>query len=109
MPKPKRRIRRTRTAQEIAAILAAFDRSGQSAAAFARTRPMSLSTLRFWLRRRRGVVTVPKLVPVKVIAAPMAAAPTPPIEIVCQREPKIPQVWELKIPHPQFHCCASAS
>ena len=26
----------------------------------------------------------------------------------CQREPKIPQLWELKIPHPRVHSEASA-
>ena len=51
MSKPIRR-RRHRSREEIAAILATFDRSGQSAVAFAQTNDLALSTFRLWLSRR---------------------------------------------------------
>lgn len=51
MPKPIRR-RRHRSREQIAAILAAFDRSGQSAVAFAQSHRLALSTFRLWLSRR---------------------------------------------------------
>ena len=51
MPKPTRR-RRHRSREEIAAILTTFDRSGQSAVAFAQTHSLALSTFRLWQSRR---------------------------------------------------------
>ena len=51
MPKPIRR-RRYRSREEVAAILTAFDRSGQSAVAFAQSNQLALSTFRLWLSRR---------------------------------------------------------
>ncbi len=50
MMKPIRRRHRSR--EEIAAYLAAFDRSGHSAVAFARIHKLALSTFRLWLSRR---------------------------------------------------------
>ena len=56
--------RRYRSLEEITAILVAFDRSGQSAVAFAQANQLVLSTLRLWLSRRRkrprdGSVLIP--------------------------------------------------
>ena len=75
MPKPIRR-RRHRSREEIGAILAAFDCSGQSAVAFAQTHGLALSTFRLWLSRR-GKPLAPSgttaLVPVTITGGDFAS------------------------------------
>lgn len=51
MPKPIQR-RRHRSREEVAAILTDFDRSAESAVAFAQANQLALSTFRLWLSRR---------------------------------------------------------
>ncbi len=61
-----RRYRRRRR-EEIDSLLERFDSSGLTQAAFARHHELSLSTLHFWLHRRRHaehVVAKPRFVPV---------------------------------------------
>jgi len=79
MSSPVRR-RHHRSREEIAALLFEFDRSGQSASAFAHGRGLAVSTLQAW-RRRRGQApsgpgaALPRLLPVTVGMEPLRAGP----------------------------------
>lgn len=60
---------RRRSREEIDSLLERFDSSGLTQAAFARQQHLSLSTLHFWLHRRRHagqVASGPRFVPVAV-------------------------------------------
>lgn len=77
MQKPRRRHIH-RSPEEIASILAEFDRSGQSAVSFAREQDLALSSFRFWLSRRGKTSKRAKstaLVPVTIAAGGFAPSP----------------------------------
>jgi transposase-like protein len=63
-----RATRRNRTREDVARLLHSYDSSGLTQADFARGNRISISTLRYWLRRRRdeGPVrtSAPALIPV---------------------------------------------
>lgn len=65
----RRRKRRFRSTEEIREIIAAFDASGLSQAAFAREHGISPNSLSRWLQRSPtcDVATEPALVPVRVV------------------------------------------
>ncbi len=73
MSQPHKHVRRTR--EQIEDLLDRFRTSGSTQAAFAKEQDLSVSTLRFWIARRRseaGVTAPPsRFVPVSM---------TPPIE-----------------------------
>lgn len=71
------RARRLDLAQR-AQLLAAFDRSGLSAAAFARQHQLTYTTFCNWRQRRARAQLPPAFVPVEV------AAPTAPAELVLE-------------------------
>ena len=78
MSKPHRK-RRYRSAREIQEVLAAFEASGLSQAAFARSRGVSPTSLNNWIRRwRRPGETATALVPVHVVPG---GPSTPPFEV----------------------------
>ena len=57
--------------------------SGQTQKAYCAKRGWALSTFQWWRARAKH-----------------AAAETAPMSFLCQGDPKFPQLWELKIPHP---------
>ena len=63
-----RATRRNRTREDVARLLGAYDTSGLTQADYARVNRISISTLRYWLRRRRdedhSCATRPALIPV---------------------------------------------
>jgi hypothetical protein len=79
----RRRDYQRRGEQTIAALLEGFDGSGLTQAAFARQQGLSVSTLRFWLRKRRRRPRrgspAARLVPVRITGS--LAAPRPMIEL----------------------------
>lgn len=89
MERTRRRRRRSR--DEINTLLEQFDRGGLSQVAFARRKGLSLSTLRWWLDRRRGqAVIAPRFVPVSVAEAGLAHAPGLELELAGERRLHIP-------------------
>jgi hypothetical protein len=71
------RAKRTDAARR-AQVLAAFDRSGLSAAAFARQQHLHYTTFCGWRQRRDNAQTAPAFVQVEVASAP------PPVELVIE-------------------------
>lgn len=67
-----RRTQRTTIAAR-ARLLAAFDRSGLSAAAFARQHQLNYTTFCGWRHRRAKLNPAPAFVPVELTAPPAAA------------------------------------
>ena len=85
------RKHRRRSRDEIDILLDRFDRSGLSQIAFARSEGLSLSTLRWWLdRRRRQRVDAPRFVPVTVPDAAVAGGPGLELELADERRVHIP-------------------
>ena len=77
---PHGRSARTDVAHR-AQLLTAFDRSGLSAAAFARQHGLNYTTFCGWRARRANTRTAPEFVQVEV------AAPAPPVELVIEVGP----------------------
>ena len=71
--KPLSRARRSAAAQR-AQLLTAFDRSGLSAAAFARRHQLRYTTFCNWRQRRDRAAVAPSFVQVELPAEPVAAA-----------------------------------
>ena len=71
--KPLSRARRNAAAQR-AQLLRAFDRSGLSAAAFARRHQLRYTTFCHWRQRRDRTTVAPSFVQVELPAEPVAAA-----------------------------------
>jgi hypothetical protein len=73
----RRRDYQRRDDQTIAAILERFDGSGLTQAAFAGQQGLSVSTLRFWLRKRRGRARrrspATRLIPVRIAEPPASS------------------------------------
>jgi len=74
---PASRARRS-TVTERARLLAAFDRSGLSAAAFARKHQLNYTTFCGWRQRRTGVTPSPAFVQVEV------TPPSDPVELLIE-------------------------
>jgi hypothetical protein len=84
MKSSKRPSRSQRTdAARRAQVLAAFDRSGLSAAAFARQQHLHYTTFCGWRQRRDNAQTAPAFVQVEVAQTALAPAP-PPGELVIE-------------------------
>ena len=77
---PSSRARRS-TATERAQLLAAFDRSGLSAAAFARKHQLNYTTFCGWRQRRTPATASPAFVEVEV------TPPAPPVELLIELGP----------------------
>lgn len=71
--KPVTRARRSSAVQR-AQLLAAFDRSGLSAAAFARQHQLSYTTFCHWLQRRDRAARTPRFVEVERTTPPVTPA-----------------------------------
>lgn len=71
-----RRIGKRKTQLEIEATLREFRESGLAQAEFARRRKLSLSTLRYWLKKSEtsGRSTVPKLRRVEIVGSVFGGA-----------------------------------
>jgi transposase-like protein len=83
------RRRRRRSREEIDALLEHFDRSGLTQIGFARRQGLSVSTLRFWLdRRRRGGES--HFVPVAITEGAVAGRPGLELELGGERRIHIP-------------------
>jgi hypothetical protein len=83
--------RRRYTREEIGAVLDKFDRSGLSQVAFARDRGLSLSTLRWWLERRRTrSIARPAFLPVTLKDPVVAEASCLELELGGERRIHIP-------------------
>lgn len=77
-PNSPSRARRS-TATERAQLLAAFDRSGLSSAAFARKHHLNYTTFCGWRQRRSPVAAAPAFVEVEV-----PPPPAPPVELLIE-------------------------
>ena len=92
MSRPIRQRRRRRTHEEIERLLRAYDSSGLSQAKFARHNHVALTTLQWWLKRRREQRgdgdQAPALIPVTV--RPGAGAVLLEIALANGRELRVP-------------------
>jgi len=84
------RKRRRYTLDEIHGLVDDFDRSGLSQVAFARRRGLSLSTLRWWLRRHGPRTAKPQFLPVAVSGPVVAPSPGLELELGGERRVHIP-------------------
>jgi transposase-like protein len=84
------RKRRRYTVEEIDTLLNDFERSGLSQVAYARRRGVSLSTLRWWLRRHGPRTARPRFLPVAVSDSVVAPSPGLELELGGERRIHIP-------------------
>ncbi len=92
--------RRHRSPDEIAEILEEFDRSDVTQIRFAAEQGLSISTLRWWLRRRgqsRAVARPRRFVPVRLPTAGLLAEPTVEIVLAAGRSVRVPAGFDLVV------------
>jgi hypothetical protein len=88
MARNEKRPRYTR--DQIDALLDEFDRSGLTQVAFARHLGLSLSTFRWWLRRRQRSGARPRFLPVTVANSLLACSTGIELELGADRRVHIP-------------------